>query len=125
MSDVTKRELTEKQLALVDTLVTTGGTLRECAEAAGYAKGESGRVSASRTLRLPHVQAYMMQRVSEELGLAATGAVQTVGRLARGANSEYVRLQAAQDILDRAGFKPVDRSQVQVAGDIRVSIDLG
>jgi hypothetical protein len=27
--------------------------------------------------------------------------------------------------LDRAGFKPIDRSQVQLAGDIKVSIDLG
>ena len=124
MTDVS-RPLTEKQTALVDTLVTTGCTLRQAAEAAGYAKGESGRVSASRTLRLPHVQQYMMQRVSEELGMAATGAVSTVSRLAGTAKSEYVRLQAAQDILDRAGFKPIDRSQVQVAGDIKVSIDLG
>lgn len=122
-NEVTK--LTEKQMALVDTLVTTGGTLKEAAKAAGYAPGESGRVSASRAIKLPHVQQYMMQRVTEELGLAATGAVSTVGRLARGAKSEYVRLQAAQDILDRAGFKPVDRSQVMVAGDIKVSIDLG
>jgi hypothetical protein len=44
--------------------------------------------------------------------------------LASGAKSEYVQLEAAKDILDRAGFKPIDRSQVQVAGDIRVSIDL-
>jgi len=27
--------------------------------------------------------------------------------------------------LDRAGYKPIDRSQVQVAGDIKVTIDLG
>lgn len=124
MTDVS-RPLTEKQTALVDTLVTTGCTLRQAAEAAGYAKGESGRVSASRTLRLPHVQQYMMQRVSEELGMAATGAIGTVQRLSRSAKSEYVQLQASQDILDRAGFKPIDRSQVQVAGDIKVSIDLG
>lgn len=125
MSGMIDKKLTDKQTALVDTLVTTGCTLREAAQAAGYADGESGRVSASRTIRLPHVQQYMMQRVTEQLGLNATVAASKVMQLASGAKSEYVQLQAAQDILDRAGFKPIDRSQVQVAGDIRVSIDLG
>lgn len=117
--------LTPKQRALVDYLVAKGGTLRAAATAAGYAEGQSGRVTASKTVRLPHVQAYMMQRVAETIGLNATTAVSQVLKLASGAKSEYVRLEASKDILDRAGFKPVDRSQVQMAGDIRVSIDLG
>ena len=125
MSGLVDRKLTRKQMALVDNLVATGCTLREAAHSAGYADGESGRVSASRTIRLPHVQQYMMQRVTEQLGLNATVAASKVMQLASGAKSEYVQLQAAQDILDRAGFKPIDRSQVQVAGDIRVTIDLG
>lgn len=125
MSGVVDRKLTKKQMALVDNLVATGCTLREAAHSAGYADGESGRVSASRTIRLPHVQQYMMQRVTEQLGLNATVAASKVMQLASGAKSEYVQLQAAQDILDRAGFKPIDRSQVQVAGDIQVTIDLG
>lgn len=125
MNAVVKKQLTKKQMALVDTLVATGCTLREAASEAGYAEGESGRVSASRTIRLPHVQQYMMQRVTEQLGMNATVAASKVMQLASGAKSEYVQLQAAQDILDRAGFKPIDRSQVQMAGDIRISIDLG
>ena len=111
-------------MSLVDTLVATGCTLREAAEEAGYANGESGRVTASKTIRLPHVQSYMMQRVNEQLGMNATVAAARVMNLATGARSEYVQLEASKDILDRAGFKPIDRSQVQVAGDIRVSIDL-
>ena len=108
----------------MDTLVATGCTLREAATEAGYAEGESGRVTASKTIRLPHVQSYMMQRVNEQLGMNATVAAARVMNLATGARSEYVQLEASKDILDRAGFKPIDRSQVQVAGDIRVSIDL-
>ena len=119
------QKLTKKQMALVDTLVATGCTLRVAAKEAGYSDGESGRVSASRTIRLPHVQQYMMQRVTEQLGMNATLAAAKVMTLAQGAKSEYVQLEAAKDILDRAGFKPIERSQVQVAGDIRVSIDLG
>jgi phage terminase small subunit len=118
-------KITDKQRALVDTIVATGCNMREAGEAAGYAKGEGARVSAIRTLKLPHVQQYMMQRIGEQLGVNAMGAVSAVNRLAKGAKSEYVQLQAAQDILDRAGFKPIDRSQVQVAGDIKVAIDLG
>jgi len=119
-----QRKLTKKQMSLVDTLVATGCTLREAAEEAGYANGESGRVTASKTIRLPHVQSYMMQRVNEQLGMNATVAAARVMNLATGARSEYVQLEASKDILDRAGFKPIDRSQIQVAGDIRVSIDL-
>jgi hypothetical protein len=52
-------------------------------------------------------------------------AVHKVASLAQKAKSEYVQLEASKDILDRAGFKPIDRAQVQVAGDIRVQIDLG
>ena len=120
-----QRKLTKKQSSLVDTLVATGCTLREAATQAGYAQGESGRVTASKTIRLPHVQSYMMQRINEQLGMNATVAAARVMNLATGARSEYVQLEASKDILDRAGFKPIDRSQVQVAGDIRVSIDLG
>ena len=119
------RKLTDKQTALVDTLVAEGCSITEAAGKAGYAEGDSGRVSASKALKQPHVQQYMMQCVSEQLGLNAATAAARVMRLATGAKSEYVQLEASKDILDRAGYKPIDRSQVQVAGDIRVSIDLG
>ena len=125
MNDIVTKKLTPKQTALVDTLVATGCSIRQAAADAGYADGESGRVSASKTIRLPHVQQYMMQRIQEQLGLNATMAAARVMTLAQGARSEHVQLEAAKDILDRAGFKPSDRSQVQVAGDIKVSIDLG
>ena len=51
-----KNELTTKQRDLVDTIVTTGCTITDASQKVGYAKGEAGRVVASRTLRLPHVQ---------------------------------------------------------------------
>jgi phage terminase small subunit len=124
MNDIT-RKLTDKQTALVDTLVARGCTIKQAAESAGYADGESGRVTASKALKLAHVQQYMMRRMNEEFGLSATLAAGTVRRLAMGAKSEYVQLESSKDLLDRAGYKPIDRSQVQVAGDIRVSIDLG
>lgn len=125
MGDVAVSKLTKRQQALVDVMVAEGLNTRDAATRAGYSDGKAGYVTAHRTLKLPHVQQYMMQRITEQLGLNATLAAAKVMNLASGAKSEYVQLQAAQDILDRAGFKPIDRSQVQVAGDIRVSIDLG
>jgi len=49
------RQLTKKQTALVDTIVARGCTIAKAAEAAGYSAGESGRVTATKTMKLPHV----------------------------------------------------------------------
>lgn len=116
--------LTVKQTALVDALVATGCTIKEAASQAGYADGEAGRVSASKALRQPHVQQYMMTRIQETMGLNATVALNRVMNLASGAKSEYVQLEAAKDILDRAGFKSPDKHMHLHAGEIKVSIDL-
>ena len=125
MNAVTAKKLTEKQTALVDIMVAEGLKPAQAAEQAGYAAGKAGYVSAYRALKTPHVQAYMMSRMHEEFGLSAVSALITTRRLSQSAKSEYVQLQASQDLLDRAGYKPIDRSQVQVAGDINVRIDLG
>lgn len=125
MNDIAKvRSVTAKQAALVDALVANGCSITEAARLAGYADGESGRVTASKALRLPHVQMYMMERIGETLGLNATVASAKLVQLAKGAKSEYVQLEASKDILDRAGYKAPDRQLTMRAGDIAVSIDL-
>ena len=121
----TSRTLTAKQTALVDTLVAKGCSIKDASLEAGYATGDSGRVTASKALRLKHVQAYMMTRIQETLGLNATTATAKLIELARGAKSEYVQLEASKDILDRAGFKAPDKHMHLHAGDISVSIYLG
>jgi phage terminase small subunit len=121
---LTQRKLTKKQTLLIDTIVATGCSVIKAAKIAGYADGESGRVTASKTLRLPHVQEYMQRRVRESIGLNATIASRKVLDLASRAKSEYVQLEASKDILDRAGYKPVDKAMHLVSGNINVSIDL-
>jgi len=123
MTSVVK--LTDKQTALVDTLVAKGCTVKDAAEIAGYAKGDAGRVTAQKTLKLPHVQSYMMQAIGEQMGLSATLAASKMLNLAKGAKSEYVQLEASKDIFDRAGFKAPDKHMHLHAGEIKVSIDLG
>jgi len=119
-----KNNLTTKQKDLVDTIVTTGCSITEASQKVGYAKGESGRVVASRTLRLPHVQRYMMQRVANTIGLGAVQASQKLIELSGDAKSEYVQLEASRDLLDRAGVRAPERIQHDVTGDIKINIDL-
>ena len=89
---------------------------------AGYAP-KSAHVIASRTLRLSHVQTYINAIVSEGIQSHSLSALSQVARLSVSAKSEYVRLQAGQDILDRAGHKPEERSPVQI-GELVMNIDL-
>ena len=121
---LTQRRITKKQMALVDTIVAKGCSIKEASIEAGYAKGDAGRVTASKTLRLPHVQEYMQQCIRQSIGLNATIASRRVLDLASSAKSEYVQLEASKDILDRAGYKPVDKAMHLVQGNISVNIDL-
>ena len=124
MSELTGNKLTAKQKKLVDTLVAKGCSIKDASKDAGYSEGEAGRVTASKTLKLPHVQQYMMQRLGEVMGVNATIAASKVLSLATSAKSEYVQLEASKDILDRAGLKAPDKHMHLHAGEIKVNIDL-
>ena len=120
-------ELTDKQKRLVDTIVTTGCTITEASKIAGYStrtSNESARVSASRTLRIPKVQRYMMECVSRTIGLGAVTASNKLIHLADKARSEYVQLEASKYILDRVGLRTPEKIQHNIGGDIKVNIDL-
>lgn len=125
MTAIAQRKLTKKQAAFVEAYVANGGNVTQAAREAGYAEGDAGRVTGQKTLKLPHVQQHLMAVIAEQFSRHAPAAVHQLAGLAKTAKSEYVQLEASKDLLDRAGFKPIDRAQVQVAGDIRVSIDLG
>ena len=117
-------KITEKQKKLVDTLVAKGCSIKQASEEAGYAKGETGRVTASKALKTPHVQQYMMQTISDSMSLNATKALNKIVALSSNAKSEYVSLEASKDILDRAGFKAPDKVMHSHVGNIDVKIDL-
>ena len=119
-----KIRITKRQRLLVDTIVANGCSIKEASLIAGYSKGDSSRVTASKTLRLPHIQEYMQMRIRESIGINATKASHKMLELSTSAKSEYVQLEASKDILDRAGYKPVEKSMSLVQGNINVSIDL-
>ncbi len=117
-------ELTDKQRKLVDTIVATGCTITEAAKTAGYSRGDGGRVTASRTLRIPKVQSYMMKQIANTVGLGAVHASRKMVDLSMNARSEYVQLEASKDILDRVGIRAPERIQHTVDANLSVNIDL-
>ena len=117
-------ELTDKQRKLVDTIVATGCSITEAAKTAGYSTGDGGRVTASRTLRIPKVQNYMMKQIANTVGLGAIHASRKMVDLSQNARSEYVQLEASKDILDRVGIRAPDKVQHTLDANLSVNIDL-
>ena len=90
---------------------------------AGIAKQLNRHKSqVSRILSLPKVQEWLLAELGNRRGTAAMMGYNTVARLSQVAKSEYVQLEAAKDLLDRAGFKAPDVTRVE--GDLRINIDL-
>jgi hypothetical protein len=114
--------LTDRQRKLVDNLFTPGTTQEEAAVKAGYSE-RSAAIEASRTLRKPKVLEYLDACVNHGIKAMAVGASMVVKDLSNQAKSPLVRLQAAQDILNRSGHAPDTRPVVNV-GELTVNIDL-
>lgn len=114
-------ELTDMQRHFVRLYVERGGKARDAAENAGYATGGA----ASNLLSNPRINQAIQELTLLRITSLAPTALQTVLEMSRSARSEYVRLQAAQDLLDRAGFKPPDRVQHSVKGSMNINLNLG
>ena len=121
---VKQPSLNSRQKTLVDTLVSTGCSVSEASKVAGY-KGKTPEVQGYQTLKKSHVASYMYQQIQESFGINSLKAKSTLVKLSQNAKSEYVQMESAKDILDRAGFKAPDKHQHQIVGDFKVHIDLG
>ncbi len=117
-----QRQLTEKQAAFVEALVTNGGNKTQAAITAGYSEN-TARVQAYDLMRIPHVMQAIVEATMARMISDAPRAAEALHKLLDG-RSEYVRLEAAKEILDRAGLKPATNVNHRIAGDISVSIDL-
>ncbi len=99
------RSLTEKQEAYCLAYVRNGGNGSAAARMAGYS-ANTAREQSYEVLRLPHVRnriASITREVFTEDAVMARGVMVD---LARNARSDFVRFNAAKDLLDRAGLKP-------------------
>lgn len=116
--------LTELQDRFVDAYVANGGRIEKAAIEAGYSE-TSARTLGSRLAKDPRILQEIYRRTVEQIALAAPKALATVERLATTARSEKVQLEAAADLLNRAGIKAPDKVDHRIGGEISVVIDLG
>ena len=114
----TDRPLTKRQRSFVDHILTTGSSVAECAE---FHKTQPTNVY--RDLRKPHVKKYLHERTLAHIGILAPFAARTQQQLLT-SDSEHVRANVAENILDRHLGKPVMRQQIALQGQINVVIDL-
>lgn len=122
-STPTYAQLTTKQKAFVDSLFSNGGDKEQAALDAGYS-AKTARIQAYEILQRPNVAQAILERTAIELVSHAPTALGSLTSLAASAKSEYVRLQASQDVLDRIGMRAPEKHDHRVAGDIKVQIDL-
>jgi len=65
------------------------------------------------------------KRTALAVGAAAPRALMTIIGLSSDAKSDYVKLEASRDILDRAGLRAPDRVDHRIDGELKITIDLG
>ena len=111
--------LTPKQRAFVAAYLGTEGNGTASAIAAGVSVS-CAHVSASRWLRDPHVIAVLRERIGATYVAIAPAMQAAMLKLALNSKSEFVRQQAAKDLLDRAAIQPPEARGINV----RVAIDL-
>ena len=98
-----------RELEFVQKYVENGGNATEAAKAVGVSDNSASTVGHRLKNRLSDE---IETEQSASLSGYAVKAVSYLKFLAESAKSESVRLGAIKDILDRAGFKPVDRQEI-------------
>ena len=105
---------TENMVRAVRLMVRTNMSQREIAKEIG--------ITEATISKWKHRDDFDEVRLKEErlyLGDLAAPALRTMKELLN-AKSELVRFNAAHDILDRTGFKPVDRQEIEVTTPVFV-----
>ena len=116
--------LTAMQSAFVRAYVSAGtGNGTQAARTAGYGATHC-HSAAHRLLSTAKIQTAILDYTRQAFATVAPIAFGAMLRLAKGARSEFVRQQAAKDLLDRAGLAPITKVAMAVKGDITFNINL-
>lgn len=110
-------QVTDAQAELVHVILHDGCNPTEAAERLGRNKAW-----AYNTLRKQHVIEYRQQLAMLTLGWDATQAMATMRELLT-SKSQYVRLEAARDLMDRAGFRQDTVRAPSTAVQINFNVD--
>lgn len=109
------KELTEKEAKFIVELVDNHLEPLDAFYAAGYKSTQAVAQAKNRSKRLQRfLWHHIENRIKEKVGETATLAVSVLETLMREADSENVRLNAARDILSRAGYDAVHKQETTV-----------
>ena len=109
MSITKLKEHTDRDEAFVREYVRNGGNATQAAVSCGVSDTSASTIGYRLKNRLG-MEIDAEQR--EMLKGYAPKAFQQIQNLAENAESENVRLKANSDILDRAGYRPIDKSEI-------------
>lgn len=124
-------ELRPQIMLFVTEYIKNGGNGTAAAVAAGYSE-RSAYSQASRLLKSDEVQQYLnntQQSINKDLRMMfAEDAVKAYSVLLEVMNDKLTppkdRITAARDLLDRAGYKPIDKMQADVQATVETKPDL-
>jgi hypothetical protein len=116
-----EQRLTKRQAAFVEAMITNGGQRREAAIAAGCSE-TSAQVMAWKWLRHPLIAEELVRRTTELVAAQAPASVMKLVQLRESARSEFVQMESAKDLLNRAG---VGRDTKAPTAPLVVNINLG
>lgn len=99
--------LGEKQQKCIILMVTTNKTQKQIAEEIEVNENTIGQWKKNKEFK-DEIQ----NQIKENFGSLALDAQKELKKLLKSKN-EYIRMQVIKDILDRAGFKPVEKREIK------------
>lgn len=100
--------LTKKQKAFADDYLETGNGTKSALKTYDTDSENTAAMIASTNIRKPKIMEYLASK--------AESAASEIFKLSVGAKNETVKLNANKDILDRAGYKPIERQDITSDG---------
>ena len=109
-------ERQDRDSDFIDEFINNGGNATQAAKTVGVSDGSASTVGYRMKNRLINdIEAAQ----KEALKGYASKALHQIQTLAETAVSENVRLKANSDLLDRAGWKPVEKSEITEVSDLQ------
>jgi len=102
-------EMTSKQKEFANKYIDSGNATQSVKDTFKVEDSNYAAVKGSRLIRNDNVKKYLEEN--------ADGAASRIVELSKSANNESVKLNANKDILDRAGFKPIDKTDITTRGE--------
>ena len=114
VSSIEERQVRDSEF--IDEFINNGGNATQAAKTVGVSEASASTVGYRMKNRLiNNIEAAQ----KEALKGYASKALHQIQTLAETAVSENVRLKANSDLLDRAGWKPVERSEITEVSDLQ------